>query len=228
MGPGGPMRGGPPMGGGRPPMGGGRPPMGGRKPPMDGGGPPSEKADDFYEKNFDMAQMEKECEEMLNIHSLNKQNCSFCETDGGFISLDYNGMKYENVNIIRTFPFTEPFCYLSVRKSEGKKNEIGIINNLNKDFDEETVAIISKQLNVRYFMPTIEHITSVKEENRFVVFKVKTNHGNMEFSIQSNGNHFSYLSDTRILITDLEGNRYEIPDIEKLSPKDLKKLDLYL
>lgn len=215
------MKPGGPMGGGRPPMGGGRPPMGRGKTPL-------EKAEDFYEENFDMAQMEKECEEMLDIHSLNKDNCSFDETDGGFISLKYNEKKYDNINIIRTFPFTEPNCYLSVRESSGKKKEIGIINNLIKDFDEKTVTIISKQLNIRYFMPVIEHITSIKEENRFVIFKVKTNHGNMEFSIQSNGNHFSYLSDTRILITDLEGNRYEIPDIEKLSPKDLKKLDVYL
>ena len=77
-------------------------------------------------------------------------------------------------------------------------------------------------------MPVIEKIINIKEASGYVNFKVFTNHGEMEFSLQSNGSHFSYLSDTRILITDLEGNRYEIPDTAKLSAKELKKLDLYL
>jgi hypothetical protein len=36
------------------------------------------------------------------------------------------------------------------------------------------------------------------------------------------------LSDTRLLITDLDGNRFEIPDITRLTPAELKKLDLFL
>lgn len=227
MGPHGPMGGPPPMMGGRPPG----PPPGGKRqrdmgemPPM----PPKEAATDFYEENFDMAQMEKECEEMLDIHYLNKSNSTFTETDGGFISLTYNKKTYENVTVIRTFPFTEPDKLLSVRESGGKKKEIGIIESLHDDFDAETVDIISKNLELRYYMPVIQKIQNIKESNGYVHFKVCTNHGNLEFSLQSNGSHFSYLSDTRILITDLEGNRYEIPDTRKLTPRELKKLDLYL
>lgn len=228
MGPNNAMGGPPPMMGGMPP---GPPPSGHRHGKFDKGFPPKpprETVDDFYEEKFDMAQMEKECEEMLNVHHLNKNNSSFTETDGGFISLRYNDKTYENVTIIRTFPFTKPDCLLSVRESFGKKKEIGIIENLTADYEQKTVDIISKNLELRYYMPVIEKIQSIKEINGYVNFKVSTNHGNMEFSLQSNGNHFSYLTDTRILITDLEGNRYEIPDTQKLSPKELKKLDLYL
>jgi len=215
--------------GGPPPMMGGRPP----RPPKDFIGdkipkPQKEFVDDFYEEKFDMAQMEKECEEMLNVHFLNKSNADFSETDGGFISLKYDDKSYENVTIIRTFPFTEPNKLLSVRESVGKKREIGIIESLYDDFEKETVDIISKNLELRYYMPVIEKIQNIKESNGYVHFKVGTNHGNMEFSLQTNGSHFSYLSDTRILITDLEGNRYEIPDTRKLSSRELKKLDLYL
>lgn len=80
---GGPMGGPPPMMGGRPPMPpGGKGPGGpfGKMPP--GGKMPMEKADNFYEENFDMAQMEKECEEMLNVTYLTKDNCNF-STDNG-------------------------------------------------------------------------------------------------------------------------------------------------
>jgi len=36
------------------------------------------------------------------------------------------------------------------------------------------------------------------------------------------------LSDTRLMITDLDKNRFEIPDIGALTPIELKKLDLFL
>lgn len=224
---GGSMGGPPPMMGGRPP---GPPPGIKHKHSPDGMPPkmPPVKSDDFYEENFDMKQMEKECEEMLNMHNLTKDNCSFSSGSGEFINLSYNNKLYENVTIIRTFPFTEPNAYLSVRESNGKKKEIGIIEDLAKDFDRETVDIISKNLELRYFMPVIEKIISTKESFGCVYFTVKTNHGNIEFSLQKNGNHFSYLTDTRILITDFEGNRYEIPDTTKLSAKELKQLDLYM
>lgn len=219
------------------PMPGGRPPMPPRRkqreheakncPPLPNGHN-NMSADDFYEEDFDMEQMEKECEEMLNVHYLNKDNCIFSQTEGEFINLQYNNVIYENVDVIRAFPFTEPYSFLSVRESSGKKREIGIIENLNSDFDSKAIELICKQLEIRYFMPVIQKINSIKENAGYIHFKVTTNHGELNFSLQSNGNHFTYLSNRRILITDMEGNRYEIPDTKKLTAKELKKLDLYL
>ena len=42
------------------------------------------------------------------------------------------------------------------------------------------------------------------------------------------GNSIIKLSDVRLIITDLDGNRFEIPDTERLSGRELKMLDLYL
>ena len=36
------------------------------------------------------------------------------------------------------------------------------------------------------------------------------------------------LSDARILITDIDGNRYEITDFYKLSAAEKKKLDIFI
>lgn len=36
------------------------------------------------------------------------------------------------------------------------------------------------------------------------------------------------LTDTRLLITDLDENRFEIPDVLQLSQKEQRKLDLFL
>ena len=37
-----------------------------------------------------------------------------------------------------------------------------------------------------------------------------------------------HLSETRILISDVDENRFEIPDVMKLSAAERKKLDLFL
>lgn len=37
-----------------------------------------------------------------------------------------------------------------------------------------------------------------------------------------------HLSETRILISDIDENRFEIPDVTVLSAKELKMLDLFL
>ena len=37
-----------------------------------------------------------------------------------------------------------------------------------------------------------------------------------------------HLTETRLLITDLDENRFEIPDTSKLTGKELKKIGLFL
>lgn len=195
-------------------------PPGPKRPPVE--------SDDFYEENFDMEQMERECEQMLQIHHLNRENCTLRETQGGFLSLTFDGRTYESVDVIRTFPFTAPEELLSVRETQGKKREIGVIRNLEQDFDEPAREAILKQLELRYYMPVITRVLQVKERNGIANFRVDTDKGELSFSIQSTGNHFTHLTDARILITDLEGNRYEIPNVNALSAREQKRLDLYL
>ena len=45
---------------------------------------------------------------------------------------------------------------------------------------------------------------------------------------QNGGNAVIHLSDSRLLVTDIDGNRYEIPDFYQLSVVERKKLDLFI
>ena len=42
------------------------------------------------------------------------------------------------------------------------------------------------------------------------------------------GSSIIHLSDTRILISDIDENRFEIPDVDQLTAGERKKLDLFL
>ncbi|MDO5155927.1 MAG: DUF1854 domain-containing protein [Eubacteriales bacterium] len=153
------------------------------------------------------------------------KNAKFEKTQGGFITLSYNGVFYERVKIIRLFPFTDPDRYLSVR--DGNENEIGVIEDLKK-LPEETAALIKAQLELYYFTPVIEKIIGIKDEYGYAYFHVMTDRGECKFTINMGANAVSKLTETRLLITDLDGNRFEIPDVLALTVKEQRKLDLFL
>lgn len=198
-----------PMPKGRPPMG---PPPGGRRDPAE---------------DIDLEALAKETEDMLRLRFIDKNNAVFTKTDGGFVALKYLGEEYDRVNFYRAFPFTDPDRYISVRESDEKAKEIGIVDDLNT-LDEKTAEMIRAQLALRYFMPIITKINDIKDRYGFSYFDVVTDKGACKFTIRNNGGAVVHLSETRLLISDLDGNRFEIPDITKLSAAELKKLDLFI
>jgi len=158
-----------------------------------------------------------------DIRYITPDTAKFEKTAGGFVSLSIKPDEYyKRVNLYRSFPHRETRKYISVRNSEGK--EIGIIKCID-DFSKEEVAIIEEELNRRYFMPIITKINSIKTEFGFFYWDVETDAGPKMFTI--NGGHSSVISitETRLLIIDTGGNRYEIENYQKLDTKSLKLVE---
>ena len=153
------------------------------------------------------------------------KGAKFAATEGGFVSLDYEGTIYKRVKPVRLFPFTDPTKYISIR--DMKDVEIGVIEDL-EQLPKETAEILNKQLEIFYFTPVITKIIGIKDEYGYAYFHVMTDRGECRFAINMGANAVSKLSDTRLLITDLDGNRFEIADVQALTVKEQRKLDLFL
>lgn len=176
----------------------------------------------------DILELENEkVEAQLAINYLTPKNCEFYETKGGFVGLRHGDKDYGHVNIIRTFPFSALWEYLSVREIDGKQEEIGIIDNLKK-FDNSVFELIAKQLEVRYFMPKISKILSIKEEYGHAYWTVLTDKGKCSFATAAGSSGAVTKNGDRVIIKDSDENRFEIEDVTKLTTKEFKKLDLYL
>ena len=176
----------------------------------------------------DILQIENEkVESQLIINSLTPENCEFYETAGGFAAIKVGDKDYGHINIFRTFPFSSLWEFLSVREVEGKQEEIGIIEDLNI-FDKPTFELIAKQLEIRYFMPEITKIISIKEEYGHAYWSVMTNKGKCSFATAAGSSGAVTKKGNRVIIKDSDENRFEIADITKLTTKEFKKLDLYL
>jgi hypothetical protein len=184
--------------------------------------------DNIVDDEFDLKKMEQETEEMLKLRFLTEENSVFARTEGGFVSLKIEDEFYKRVQVYRIFPFTNPDEYISIREPDEKAKEIGMIRDLRKDVSSETREMLEEQMRLRYFTPVIEKIIDIKDEYGFAYFNVLTDHGACRFTIHMGGSSVVYLSDTRLMITDLDGNRFEIPDITHLSTQELRKLDLFL
>jgi hypothetical protein len=178
-------------------------------------------------EEFDLKQMEQETEEMLKLVFLSPEKAVFSETPGGFLSLKTGDKEYDRVKVLRMFPFTDPAHFISIREPDEKQKEIGVIEDLSV-FPEETVKMIERQLSLRYFTPVITKINNIRDEYGYAYFDVETDRGQCRFVIHMGGSDVVHLSETRIIISDLDENRFEIPDIMKLSTHERKKLDLFL
>ena len=178
-------------------------------------------------EDFNLEQMEKETEEMLKMRFLDKDNAEFKATGGGFVSLKVGNEEYGRIQVVRMFPFTDPDHYISIRTSDENSKEIGIIKNL-KDVSSKTRDLLIAQMNLRYFTPIITKIVNIKDEYGYAYFDVVTDRGECRFTINMGGSAVVHLTETRILISDVDENRFEIPDVMKLTPGERKKLDLFL
>ncbi|MCR4793129.1 MAG: DUF1854 domain-containing protein [Lachnospiraceae bacterium] len=169
---------------------------------------------------------EKKAEEMTRVTMITSDDL-FRQTEGGFLSLDAGGRHYDRVRVVRLFPFSDANKYLSIREYENEGREIGIIEDLDA-MPGESKKAIEHQLTLSYFTPVIIKIINIKDEYGYAYFHVMTDKGECRFAINMGSNAVSKLSDTRLIIMDVDENRFEIRDVDALSHKEKRMLDMFL
>ena len=135
----------------------------------------------------------------------------------------------ERIFLSRAFPFDMPFDYISVLDKD--KKEIGFIRSLD-DFDDPDKTLLIHELETKYYTPVIKKILSVKERYGFSYWKCECEFGEKSFPLQDTFRSIIKATNAdgteRVYILDVDGNRYEIPDVEALDRQSYKKIELYL
>lgn len=178
-------------------------------------------------EEFDEEALKRESEEVLKIRFLTDENAVFTRTEGGFLSLKLADKEYERVGVYLTFPLTNPEEFISIRETDEKAKEIGMIRSL-KEMSREVQEMISEQVRLRYFMPVIRKVMDVKDEYGYAYWHVMTDFGVCRFTTHMGGDAVVNIGDARYQITDIDGNRYELPDLYALTVMERKKLDLFI
>jgi len=165
--------------------------------------------------------------ELTAVRPITRDNARFERTPGGFVSLEFGGVKYPRVAVHRCFAFSDPDRYISVREPEGEGREIGLIEDMN-DLDPETRAMLEEQMGLRYFSPKIRRVYDIREEYGYSYWDVETDRGSCRFTVRMSGGSVYPIGENRYLINDIDGNRFEISDLYALTPREIKKLDLFI
>lgn len=183
------------------------------------------KHDSIKENNEDV--LEKVTSSMLV--ELNEENAHFCEKYG-FLSMtlktDKEEKTYDRVFLHRAFPFEMPWQYISVLDTDGA--EIGIIYDL-KVFEKTSLELLKTELDRKYYEPKIESIISQKERYGFSYWQVVLcDKRKVKFTMQDTFRNIIRAGEDKMILSDVDGNRFVIESIAKLDKKSRKKIELFI
>ncbi|MDR0554934.1 MAG: DUF1854 domain-containing protein [Treponema sp.] len=172
---------------------------------------------------------EQNLAEAIDIGWLDLSQANFYAGPGGFTGLRYNGKEYKRIQLRRAMPVQSPEEYISVADHENK--EIGMIRALT-DLADNQLRIVSDELNRRYYCPEILEIKSVHDKLGYVYMELLLLSGGKRYersaAIKDVNKNIRLLDANRLLVFDVDGNRYMVNSLEKLDKKSQKRLEPYM
>jgi hypothetical protein len=130
---------------------------------------------------------------------------------------------------MRSHPLSDLERYLSVRGVEPKERsvamgkEFGLLRNWHR-LDPHSHAIVEAELERRYLYAKVFAILSVRDYSGVQVCEFDTDRGLRQVTLRDVRDNVIYLGRSRVLVTDAEGNRYDIEDVNELDPDSLLRL----
>jgi hypothetical protein len=126
--------------------------------------------------------------------------------------------SYLRVKVVRAAPLSHPDRFVCLLDS--KDEEICMIDNL-EEVDEGMRALLEEELDRRYLTSVIERVDSVRNEFGTSYWDVQTHRGRREFVVQNVSENAQWLGDHRLLLIDVDGNRFEIPALDQLDRRSV-------
>jgi hypothetical protein len=133
---------------------------------------------------------------------------------GGLLRLTIaDERSWIRVSPVRAQPISDPDHYIGLLDGAGK--DIGMIREPAL-LDKESQALIAEDLELRYFVPVVEEVLAVKEEFGTIYWTLRTSRGHMDAIVRHLRDSLQELPGNRVMITDVDGNRFEFPDTTQL------------
>lgn len=158
-----------------------------------------------------------ELEPDIEVRVIKGSEAKFLKMPDGQIVLVWNEQAIAVGKILRTLPISDPWRYLIVYDGDG--NEVGIIVDIN-ELDTNSREVIREELERRYHIPKILRILRVERlpQTGHTRWEVETDEGFKEFIVPGS-EHIYTARYPRIFLVDENGNRYEIPNFERLDAR---------
>lgn len=133
-----------------------------------------------------------------------------------------NERSFLTVKPVWVAPLSHPNAYLALLN--GKGEEICVLPEPEK-LPPESLAAVQRELRQRYLTATVTAIHHAREEYGATYWSVQTDRGPREFVTQNLQENALWFSATHLLLLDVDGNRFEIPDVSALDARSRALID---
>ena len=121
--------------------------------------------------------------------------------------------SYPTVKPVWSAPLSRPNTYLALL--DGKGEEITLLPDP-KVLPPDSWEAVQEELRRRYLTATVTAVLSARVEFGATYWQVITDRGDRDFVTQSLQENAMWLSDTHLLLLDVDANRFEIPDVSAM------------
>jgi len=132
-----------------------------------------------------------------------------------------SGKSFSGISIVRAAPLSRPNNFICFLDSTGQ--EIYMVRDLSHLSAEDRV-LVETELQLRYISSIIRRIVSVRREAGTLYCKAETDRGLRELVVRNADDSVRWMSERRVLLIDVDGNRFEIPNIGSLDSKSARML----
>jgi hypothetical protein len=126
---------------------------------------------------------------------------------------------HDRVQVVRALALTDPDHYVAFLDEQGQ--EICMIRDP-AELDAAARQLLQEELERKYLTSRIQRIYSLRSEMGVAYFDVETQRGRREFVVPNVHDSARWLSERRVLFIDVDGNRFEIPDLDTLDKQSVK------
>jgi hypothetical protein len=133
--------------------------------------------------------------------------------------------SYLRVKVLRAAPLTQPdryFCILDF-----KDEAVCLIEDLDQ-LEASSRPFVFEEMDRRYLTAEIKSIVSLQNEYGVSYWEVETDRGTREFVAKSVAENAQWLGDNRLMIFDVDGNRFEVTDKDALDKRSRGLLESVL
>ncbi|OPZ88255.1 MAG: hypothetical protein BWY76_00042 [bacterium ADurb.Bin429] len=130
--------------------------------------------------------------------------------------------SWQESSLLRMFPLSEEYGWLAVLNADGK--ELGVLRDLH-GLAHDSLAAVREELRRRYLVPRITAILAVRDRADVTEWRVETDRGPATFQVRHLSENLKQPLPGHLSLTDVEGNRYDIPDLAALDDDSRRRLE---
>lgn len=140
---------------------------------------------------------------------------------GGLVLVDGTGDRIGGLRPVRAFPLTAPDRHISLLDAEG--HEVGVVRDAGQ-LDPESREVLEQELEMVYFMPRVLRIKSVVSSHGMTTWELETDRGPRTVYVRDR-NDIRRLRAGRVVMTDVNGVKYDIPNWRELDRRSSEMLE---